>query len=76
MIKRKGIVVYFRSNNVIKKISKFDIHITYVNRLGKYLTGYVDEERFDEIKRELKKIKQIKFVEQSKIDMEAFSFSA
>lgn len=74
MIKRKGIVVYFRSNKVLKKLSKFDINITYINKLGKYLTGYVDEIKYEDIKQELKKLKQIKYVDQSKVDMEDFSF--
>jgi len=75
VIKRKGIVVYFRSNKVLKKISKFNINITYVNKLGKYLTGYVNEDQFDQIKQDLKRIKQIKYVDSSKVDMESFSFS-
>lgn len=74
MVKRKGIVVYFRSNKVLKKLSKFDINITYINKLGKYLTGYVDEIKYEDIKLELKKLKQIKYVDQSKVDMEDLSF--
>jgi uncharacterized protein YlbG (UPF0298 family) len=75
MVKRKGIVVYFRSNKVLKKLSEFNINITYVNKLGKYLTGYVDEKQFDEIAKSLKKIKQIKYVDSSRVDMEDLSFS-
>ncbi|MFP4478272.1 MAG: DUF2129 domain-containing protein [bacterium] len=75
MVKRKGIVVYFRSNKILKKLHNFDINITYVNKLGKYLTGYVNENKYDEIEKALQKNKLIKKVESSRIDMEEFSFS-
>ena len=75
MVKRKGIVVYFRSNKVLRKLNGFDINITYVNKLGKYLTGYVNEEKYDEIEKALQKNKLIKKVESSRVDMEEFSFS-
>lgn len=75
MIKRKGIVVYFRTTKVLKKIKQFDINITYINKLGKYLTGYVNEDSFDQVANALKKIKQIKYVDSSKIDMDDLSFS-
>lgn len=75
MVKRKGIVIYFRSNKVLKKLSDFSINITYINKLGKYLTGYVDEDKFDDIQKELKKIKLIKYVDSSKVDMEEYSFT-
>ncbi|MFW5888931.1 MAG: DUF2129 domain-containing protein [Bacillota bacterium] len=76
MIKRKGIVIYFRNNRVIKKIKKFDINIAYINKLGKYLTGYVDESKYEEIKHNLKRLKHVKKIESSKIEMEELNFSA
>ncbi|MCF7924337.1 MAG: YlbG family protein [Candidatus Izimaplasma sp.] len=76
MIKRKGIVIYFRSNKVIKTLKKFEINITYINTLGKYLTGYVDNDKFDEIKENLSKLKLVKKVESSLIEMEELNFSA
>ena len=75
MVKRTGIVVYFRSNKVLKKLSNFDINITYVNKLGKYLTGYVDQEKFDDIKHGLRKMKLIKYVDKSLVDMDDLSFT-
>ncbi len=75
MIKRKGIVVYFRNNRVIKKLKQFDINITYINKLGKYLTGYVDNNKYEEIEFNLKKLKHVKKVESSKFDMEELNFS-
>lgn len=74
MIKRKGIVVYFRSHKALKMISNLKINITYINKLGKYLTGYVDVHMFDEIEKTLKKNKLIKYVESSLVDMEEISF--
>jgi len=75
MIKRKGIVVYFRNNRVIKKLKQFDINITYINKLGKYLNDYVDNNKYEEIERNLKKLKHVKKVESSKFDMEELNFS-
>ncbi len=74
MVKRKGIVVYFKSNKVLKIISEFKINITYINKLGKYLTGYVDESQYEIIEKELRKIKLVKYVESSRVDMEELSF--
>lgn len=75
MVKRKGIVVYFRSNKVLKKLSQFKINITYVNKLGKYLTGYVDENEYEKIEKSLKKMRLIKYVESSLVDMDELSFT-
>jgi uncharacterized protein YlbG (UPF0298 family) len=75
MVKRKGIVVYFRSNKVLKKLSQYKINITYVNKLGKYLTGYVDENDYEKIEKSLKKMRLIKYVESSLVDMDELSFT-
>ncbi len=66
---RKGIVVYFRNSKAIDRISKLDINIVYINKPGKYLTGYVDEKDFLSIKKQLKKNKFVRNVEESLIDM-------
>ncbi len=66
---RKGIVIYFRNTHAIKKIKNLDINITYINKPGKYLTGYVDEKEFLSIKKQLKKNKLIRNVEESLIEM-------
>jgi uncharacterized protein YlbG (UPF0298 family) len=69
MNERKGIVVYFRNSKAISRISKMDINIVYVNKPGKYLTGYVDEKDFLSIKKQLKKNKLIRNVEESLVEM-------
>lgn len=69
MIDRKGIVIYFQNPKVIKMVKKYDINITYVNKIGKYLTGYCDAKDFQLIKKELKKNRLIKKVDESLVEM-------
>jgi uncharacterized protein YlbG (UPF0298 family) len=69
MINRKGIIIYFRNSKVVEKIRKLDINVVYVNKPGKYLAGYVDEDEFFPIKKQLKKNKLIRNVEASLIEM-------
>lgn len=69
MIDRKGIVIYFQNPKVIKNIKKYDVNITYVNKAGKYLAGYIDASEFPKIKKELKKNRLIKKIEESLIEM-------
>ena len=69
MIDRKGIVVFFQNKKAIKAVKKFDINIAYVNEAGRYLTGYCNSEDFPKIKKELKKHRLIRKVDQSYIEM-------
>jgi len=69
MIDRKGIVIFFQNKKAIKAIKKFDINITYVNESGRYLAGYCNSEDFPTIKKELKKHRLIRKVDQSYIEM-------
>ena len=69
MVDRKGIVVYFQNKRVIKAIRKMNIHIAYVNDAGKYLAGYCNTEEFPEIKKELKKHRLVKKVDESLVEM-------
>lgn len=69
MVDRKGIIVYFQNKKAIKAIKQYNINITYVNEAGRYLTGYCDTEQFLEIKKELKKHKLIRKVDESLVEM-------
>lgn len=69
MIDRKGIVIYFQNTRALKVIKKYDINIVYVNKAGKYLTGYCDSNDFPTIKKELKNHKLIRKVDESYIEM-------
>ncbi|XMB71891.1 DUF2129 domain-containing protein [Mycoplasmatota bacterium WC30] len=69
MVDRKGIVIYFQNKRVLKAIKKMNVHIAYVNDAGKYLAGYCDTEEFQAIKKELKKHRLVKKVDESLIEM-------
>jgi uncharacterized protein YlbG (UPF0298 family) len=75
MIKRKGIIIYFRSKKVLNKVKSLGINVTYVNEALRYLTGYIDVEKFDEVFHNLKKHRLVKKIEASKIEMEELNFS-
>ncbi len=69
LISRKGIVIFFRNSKILKQIGKLNINVVYVNKPGKYLTGYVDAKDFDSIKGQLKKNKLVRKVEESLVEM-------
>ncbi|HQN74688.1 MAG TPA: DUF2129 domain-containing protein [Bacillota bacterium] len=75
MIKRKGIIIYFRNKKIVNKLKEFNVNVTYVNDNLKYLTGYIDEERYDELYNNLKNHRLVKKIEASKQEMESLSFS-
>ena len=75
MIRRKGIIVYFRHKKIANKLKELGVNITYINDHMKYLTGYVDEDKFDEVFNSLKKHRLVKKIEASKQEMEALNFS-
>ena len=69
MIDRKGIVVYFANPKAIKIVKKYNVNITYINKIGKYLTGYIDAKDYVTLKKELKKHRLIKKVDESLVEM-------
>ncbi len=69
MTNRMGIVIYFQNKKVLKEINKYNINITYVNQAGRYLAGYCDIDKFPTIKKELKKNKLIRKIEESLVEM-------
>ncbi len=74
MVNRKGIVVYFKSKKVLRLVEKNGVHITYVNHKGRYLTGYVDTEHFEQAKERIENLRQVRRVEASLLDMSEMSF--
>ncbi|MDD3712500.1 MAG: DUF2129 domain-containing protein [Candidatus Izemoplasmatales bacterium] len=75
MIRRKGIIIYFRNKKIVNKLKEFNVNVTYVNDNLKYLTGYIDEERYDDLYNNLKNHRLVKKIEASKQEMESLSFS-
>ncbi|MGD9761750.1 MAG: DUF2129 domain-containing protein [Candidatus Izemoplasmatales bacterium] len=75
MIKRKGIIVYFRNKKIVNKLKEFNVNVTYVNDNLKYLTGYIDEEKYEDLYNNLKNHRLVKKIEASKQEMESLNFS-
>ncbi len=74
MVKRRGIIVYFQNKKVAKEIAKNGVNITYLNPKANYLSGFVDAENFEKIKRQIQKMRLVRKVEESLVDMEDFDF--
>lgn len=64
MIKRKSLIVYFRSPKAIKRISKI-LDISYYTKKRKYAIGYCNEEDLENIKKQLDEIKLVRRIEES-----------
>ncbi|MDP2424865.1 MAG: DUF2129 domain-containing protein [Candidatus Izemoplasmatales bacterium] len=74
MIQRKGIITYFQSAKVVSEIEKLGVNIAYKNEKRGYCIGYVDENQFSRIKKQIEALKNVKKVEESLLEMEQFSF--
>ncbi|MGI6392762.1 MAG: DUF2129 domain-containing protein [Candidatus Izemoplasmatales bacterium] len=74
MVKRKGIIVYFQNKRIAKEAEALGITISYINPKAGYLTGFVDYDKYEKIKKQLVKNRLVKRVDESLLDMEAFSF--
>lgn len=75
MIKRKGIIVYFRHKKIVNKIKELGINVTYISDGLRYLTGYIDEDKYEEVYNSLKNHRLVKKIEASKQEMESLNFS-
>ncbi len=69
MLNRICYIVHYRHDGAMKKVKKLEnVDVYYVSTKNRYMTLYVDKEQENKFKGELKKIKGIKFVEQSLLD--------
>ena len=64
MVKRKSLIVYFRSPKAVKQIEKIAT-ISYFHKKRRYAVCYISEEQLEEIKGKLEQIKLVKRVEES-----------
>jgi len=75
MVKRKGIIIYFRHKKIINKVKELGVNVTYISENSRYLTGYIDDDKYDELFKTLKNHRLIKRIEASKQDMDMLDFS-
>ena len=71
MIKRKSIIVHFRTPKAIKQIEKIS-QVTYYNKKRRYAVCYVNEAELQKVMGELKAIKLVKKVEESLFETEEY----
>jgi uncharacterized protein YlbG (UPF0298 family) len=75
MVSRKGLVVYYSTPKIVNEIEKKGVHIVYNNEKRNYLTGYVDSNQFDRVKKDISQMKAVKKVEDSLMEFENYSFT-
>ncbi len=71
MLKRKSIIVYFKTPKVLKKVESLAT-ISYYNKKRRYAVCYVNEENVDDIKRKLKDLKMVKRVDESLFETDEY----
>lgn len=64
---RRSLIVYFRNPKAIKQIAEFG-ELKYYTKKGKYAVLYLDENKVEEIKGKLMKLKLVRKVEESLLD--------
>lgn len=75
MVTRKGIIVYFASAKVRQEIEKLGVNIVYINESRNYLTGYVDMNQFERVKKIIEGMKNVRKVDESLAEMENLNFT-
>lgn len=74
MVKRKAMVVYFKSPKAVDEVKKY-VNISYISKKLKYLVGYTDLNRYNKNKGIIKSLKGISHVEDSKFEVDRFDFN-
>lgn len=67
MVKRKSLIVYFRTPKAIKLIDKV-LPVVYYNKKRRYAICYSNEEDISKNTQELRAIKLVKRIEESKFE--------
>ena len=71
MVKRKSLIVHFRSPKAVKEIEKVAA-VSYYHKKRRYAICYIDEQSLEETIKKLKKIKLVKRVEESLFDNQEY----
>ncbi|MBN2696961.1 MAG: DUF2129 domain-containing protein, partial [Bacilli bacterium] len=50
------------------------VNIAYVNPKANYLSGYVDADNFEKVKKQIQNLRLVRRVDESLVDMDEFSF--
>ena len=71
MLKRQGIIVYFKNPKVLKQLKRVG-NVTYFHKKRKYAVLYVHTHEVDVITQELRKFRHIRKVELSYFDYSVY----
>ncbi len=71
---RMSYVVYYRGNQVLKKLEQFPVEISYISKKLSYAILYMDKELEHKIRKMLRFTKGFKFFEPSKTFDESLNF--
>lgn len=71
MLKRKSIIVYFKTPKVLKRVEQLAT-ISYYNKKRRYAICYVNEEDIESITNQLRELKAIKRVEVSLFETDEY----
>ncbi len=71
MVKRKSIIVYFRTPKAVKQIERI-APVYYYNKKRRYAICYVNDGDLKKLSEEIKKIKLVKRVEESKFETDEY----
>ena len=74
MIERKGLIVYFETEEVLEQLDKTIVNIYYVSKKNKYATIYCDANRYKPLCAQLSNMPGIISFEDSNNNVEANSF--
>lgn len=73
MIQREAIIVYYKNPKLVKTIKSYG-HLTYFHKKRHYAVVYIDAANKENIIKELRAIKGIKYVDESYLDQSAYAF--
>ena len=71
MVKRKSIIVHFRSPKAIKQIEQF-ANVTYYHKKRRYAVCYVTESEKEEMIKKMEALKLVKRVEESLFETDEY----
>ncbi len=73
MIQREAIIVYYKNPKLVKTIKNYG-HLTYFHKKRHYAVVYVDAAAKENVMKELRAIRGIKYVDESYLDQSAYAF--
>ena len=73
MINRGSVIVFFANNKALNSIKNI-ANVTYVSKKRRYATIFVNEDNLQKVKKNLKSLKGVKTVLDSKHQFKDFSF--